>query len=54
MTGQRTGAEFALSLGVLALGVLAAVVAFRLPEAGGYARVGPNFMPKVVAVRLIV
>ncbi len=43
-----------LSLGVLALGVFATVVAFRLPEAGGYARVGPNFMPKVVAGGLIV
>jgi putative tricarboxylic transport membrane protein len=53
MPGPRSGAEVALSLGVLALGVLAAVVAFRLPEAGGYARVGPNFMPKVVAGGLI-
>ena len=42
-----------LSLGVLALGVVAAVVAFQLPEAGGYARIGPNFMPKVVAGGLI-
>ena len=54
MPGQRSGAELALSLGVLALGVLAAVVAFRLPEAGGYARVGPNFMPKLVAGGLVV
>ena len=54
MPGQRSGAELALSLGVLALGVLAAVVALRLPEAGGYARVGPNFMPKVVAAGLVV
>jgi len=46
-------AELVLSLGVLALGILATVVAFRLPEAGGYARVGPNFMPKVVAGGLI-
>jgi putative tricarboxylic transport membrane protein len=41
--------EFILSLGVLALGLSAAVVAFRLPEAGGYARIGPNFAPKIVA-----
>ena len=47
-------AEVVLSLGVLALGVFAAVIAFRLPEAGGYARVGPNFMPKVVAGGLVV
>lgn len=51
---RRTLAEVALSLGVLALGVFAAVVAFRLPEAGGYARVGPNFVPKVVAGGLVV
>jgi len=47
-------AELVLSLGVLALGVFAAVVAFNLPEAGGYARIGPNFMPKVVAGGLVV
>lgn len=50
----RTAAEVAISLGVLALGVAAAVVAFRLPEAGGYARIGPNFMPRVVAGGLVV
>jgi putative tricarboxylic transport membrane protein len=46
--------ELALSLGVLALGLFASAVAFRLPEAGGYARIGPNFMPKVVAGGLVV
>ncbi len=46
--------ELALSLGVLALGVFASIVAFRLPEAGGYARIGPNFMPKIVSGGLIV
>jgi putative tricarboxylic transport membrane protein len=50
----RTTAELALSLGVLALGIGTSVVAFRLPEAGGYAGIGPNFMPKVVAAGLIV
>jgi putative tricarboxylic transport membrane protein len=54
LPARRTAAELALSLGVLALGVGAAVVAFRLPEAGGYARIGPNFVPKVVAGGLIV
>ena len=49
----RRRAELVLSLGVLALGAFAAVVAFRLPEAGGYARIGPNFMPKGVAGGLI-
>src|SRR5512137_585218 len=48
------GAELLLSLGVLALGVFATIVAFRLPEAGGYARIGPNFVPKVVAAGLVV
>jgi putative tricarboxylic transport membrane protein len=46
--------ELILSLGILALGVFASIIAFRLPEAGGYARIGPNFMPKIVAGGLIV
>lgn len=50
--GKRV--ELALSLGVLALGVFASAIAFRLPDAGGYARIGPNFMPKVVSGGLIV
>ncbi len=50
---KRARAEVALSLGVLALGVFATVVAFRLPEAGGYARIGPNFIPKLVGGGLI-
>jgi len=45
--------ELILSLGVVALGVFATVVAYQLPEAGGYARIGPNFMPKVVSAGLI-
>jgi putative tricarboxylic transport membrane protein len=49
--GRRT--ELILSLGVLLLGIFAEVVAFSLPEAGGYARVGPNVAPKVVAGGLI-
>jgi putative tricarboxylic transport membrane protein len=46
--------ELILSLGVLALGIFASIVALRLPQAGGYARIGPNFMPKVVSAGLIV
>lgn len=46
--------DLILSLGVLALGIFASIIAFRLPEAGGYARIGPNFMPKVVSGGLIV
>lgn len=55
MPSARRGAraELALSLGVLALGCAAAIVAWRLPEAGGYARIGPNFVPKLVAGGLI-
>ena len=49
----RSRAEFVLSLGVLALGLGATAVAFSLPEGGGYARIGPNFVPKVVAGGLI-
>lgn len=45
--------ELILSLAVLALGIVASIVAFRLPEAGGYARIGPNVMPKVVSGGLI-
>jgi putative tricarboxylic transport membrane protein len=45
--------ELIISLGVLALGVFATVVALRLPEAGGYARIGPNFAPRVVSAFLI-
>jgi putative tricarboxylic transport membrane protein len=50
----RGRAELILSLGVLALGIFATVIAFRLPDAGGYARVGPNFTPKVVSAGLVV
>jgi len=46
--------ELIISLGVLALGIAATVIAFQLPEGGGYARIGPNFMPKVVAAGLVV
>jgi len=45
--------ELTISLGVLALGIFATVVALRLPEAGGYARIGPNFTPKVVSACLV-
>lgn len=56
MVAGRPGAraEVLLSAGVLAVGVIAAVIAFRLPETSGYARIGPNFMPKFVAGGLVV
>lgn len=50
---RRSGAEIALSLGVLALGLGAAGVTATLPGEGGYAGVGPNFAPAVVAAGII-
>lgn len=46
-------AELAISVGVLLIGTGATVVAWSLPEAGGYARVGPNVAPKIVSAGLI-
>lgn len=46
-------AELVVSLGVLALGAGASAVAFSLPESGGYARIGPNFVPKGVGGALV-
>ena len=52
MTVTRRGAriDLLLSLGVIALGAAAAVVALRLPSAGGYSRIGPNVMPVAVSI----
>jgi putative tricarboxylic transport membrane protein len=50
---RRSGAEIALSLGVIALGAGAAAVTATLPSEGGYAGIGPNFIPAVVAGGLI-
>jgi len=46
-------AELTLSLAILALGVAAAVGTSQLPSAGGYARIGPNVAPAVIAGGLI-
>ena len=46
-------AEPILSLAVLALGIAVAVGASQLSSAGGYARVGPNAAPAVIAGGLI-
>ena len=51
---RRSPAEIALSAGVLALGIGVAVGTALLPSEGGYARIGPNFVPGVVAFGLIV
>jgi putative tricarboxylic transport membrane protein len=45
--------EIALSLGVLALGIGAAAVTATLPAEGGYAGIGPNFIPAVVSAGLV-
>jgi putative tricarboxylic transport membrane protein len=50
---RRSPAEIALSAGVLALGATTAVGTALLPSEGGYARIGPNFMPAVVAAGLL-
>lgn len=50
---RRSLAEVALSLGVAALGGGAAFVTAGLPAEGGYAGIGPNFIPAVVAAGLI-
>jgi putative tricarboxylic transport membrane protein len=49
----RSRAEVALSLGVLALGAGAAAVTATLPGEGGYAGIGPNFIPAVVSAGLL-
>jgi putative tricarboxylic transport membrane protein len=49
----RSAAEVALSLGVLALGIAVAAVTATLPSEGGYAGIGPNFIPAVVAAGII-
>ena len=50
---QRSGAEIALSLGVVMLGIGVAAVTATLPSEGGYAGIGPNFIPAVVAAGII-
>jgi putative tricarboxylic transport membrane protein len=49
----RSGAEVALSLGVVTLGIGVAAVTATLPSEGGYAGIGPNFIPAVVAAGII-
>ena len=51
---QRSGAEIALSIGVIVLGAGIAAVTATLPSEGGYAGIGPNFIPAVVAGGIIV
>jgi putative tricarboxylic transport membrane protein len=51
---RRSPAEIALSVGVLALGIGVSIGTLLLPSEGGYARIGPNFVPGVVGGGLIV
>ena len=46
-------AELVISVGVLLLGIGATIVAWKLPETSGYARIGPNVAPKIVSAGLI-
>jgi len=50
----RSNHEVALAAGVLAIGALLAVGALQIPSAAGYGGVGPNFLPWLVAVALLV
>jgi putative tricarboxylic transport membrane protein len=50
---RRSPAEIAFSVGVLALGVGVSIVTAMLPSEGGYARIGPNFVPGVVGGGLV-
>jgi putative tricarboxylic transport membrane protein len=51
---RRSPAEIALSLGVLALGIGVAAITATLSSEGGYAGIGPNFVPGVVGAGIIV
>lgn len=49
---MRNAPQSALGVGTIALGVLLAAGATQISSAAGYAGVGPNFLPWVVAVML--
>ena len=51
---KAKAAELALSLAILVLGIGVAAGASQLESAGGYARIGPNVAPTVIAGGLIV
>ena len=51
---RRATAEVALSVAVVLIGAAAAAVTATLPAEGGYAGIGPNFVPALVAGGLVV
>ncbi len=54
MTSRQAWAQTLIGVGVLALGGVIAVGAVAIPSDAGYAGVGPNFLPWLVAAVLIV
>jgi putative tricarboxylic transport membrane protein len=50
----RSFHEVALAAGVLVIGALLAIGALSIPSAAGYGGVGPNFLPWLVAVALLI
>jgi putative tricarboxylic transport membrane protein len=51
---SRTRLQTAVGIGVLVLGIALAVGAVQIPAAAGYGGVGPNFLPWLVSISLIV
>lgn len=54
LKGGARGPQTLVGLGVLALGLAIAVGAWDIPSGAGYAGVGPNFLPWVVGLGLLV
>lgn len=50
----KTGGQLWIGCGVLAVGVLMAAGAAMIPAEAGYSGVGPNFLPMLVSVVLLV
>lgn len=50
----RPAGQLALALGVVALGAFYFAGSFFIPDAAGYAQVGPGVMPRVVGLGLLV
>ncbi len=52
-TRKARGAQLAVGFGVLVLGILMSLGTMQLPEATGYAKVGPRLMPAIVSGALV-